>query len=42
LDFAVETTKLAKQQILSQASAQMVGNAARSTDLAKKIIGLGE
>ena len=42
LDFAVETTKLAKQQILSQASAQMMGNAVRSTDLAKKIIGLAE
>jgi len=42
LDFAVETTKLAKQQILSQASAQMMGNAVRSKDLAKKIIGLAE
>lgn len=42
LDFAEETTKLAKQQILSQASAQMVGNAVRSTDLARKIIGLAE
>ena len=40
LDYALETAKLAKQQILSQASAVMVGNAVKNTDLAKKIIGL--
>lgn len=40
LDYALESAKLAKQQILAQTSAQMMGNAVKSTELAKRIIGL--
>lgn len=40
LDYATESTRLIRQQILSQSSAEMVGSAIRQTEIAKQVIGL--
>jgi len=38
-DFAAETTRMAKHQILTQSSARMVSEAVRLTDVVKKVMG---
>ena len=40
LDYAKESTRLIRQQILSQSSAEMVGSAIRQTEIAKQVIGI--
>ena len=40
LGYATESTRLIRQQILSQSSAEMVGSAIRQTEIAKQVIGL--
>ena len=40
LGYATESTRLIRQQILSQSAAEMVGSAIRQTEIAKQVIGL--
>ena len=40
LDYAAESTRLIKKQILTQSSAEMMGSAIRQTDVAKQVMGI--